>query len=312
MSDTRLNIRSYLSCKVHHFCTHVVQPVVVIAGPTASGKSALALHLAETLQGVIINADSQQLYQGLDLLTAKPSLEDLAICPHQLYGTFPNVAPGLNAASWRAYACQQIDQAHGMGQIPFVVGGTGFYLKALIEGLSGMPFIPRDPSFNDKDMYQRLCLVDPELGQRLHPSDRQRIQRALEVFKVTGRPLSFWQKQPRQSCLSYQFFTIMLLPSLDVLTKRIGKRFTILLQQGLLQEVAQYQGGSKESLSLVPLSQAIGLKVLQQFQKGELSWSQAQELFIQQTRQYAKRQRTWFKGQLKSDEILQFPYPLEF
>lgn len=279
------------------FFDRAPKPVVLIAGPTACGKSDLAVVLAKKFKGSIINADSQQLYKGLDLLTAKPTSQEQFQCPHFLYSDFLNESPGVNAIQWCNKAREIIDREHENSKIPFVTGGTGFYLKALKTGL---PFIPQVPFMtwadrSTRELHQELASIDPIISQKIHFNDRQRIERALRVWQGTGKPLSFWQEEkPMQS--DYSFFSIGLLPKKTFLCEKIQQRFVNLCQKGLLEEVRTYCAASN-----APLSNALGLKILQAFQAGAYGWQRCEDLFLIQTWQYAKRQLVWFKGQMTFD-----------
>lgn len=272
-------------------------PVVCIAGATASGKSALASRIAQAYRGIIINGDSRQVYQGLPLLTAQPSLEDLAQVPHELYQYIPNVTPGINVTTWARNACERIVKAHAQGQLPIVVGGTGFYLKTLEEGLSFIPEVPRmtetvfQEQYGEQSAYTVLQRVDPVCALGIAPENQQRILRALSVYYHTGKPLSHW----------WSFEKIPLLPKVQwinlycdgdkiILKKRIGMRFHALCAQGLLEEVTAFS--TEED---TPLNRSIGLNLLQQYLAGTLSWEETEERFCIETWQYAKAQRTWFK-----------------
>jgi tRNA dimethylallyltransferase len=275
--------------------------VIVIGGPTASGKSAFALDLAAALSQFypveIINADSQQLYEGLPLLTAKPSAEDMGLYPHHLYSAYPNQPPSINAMGWHEQACKHIDQAHAHQRCPLIVGGTGFYLRVLEKGLSLMPQVPwTDLShLSLVSLREQLTKADPILCQKLHPHDRQRMERALRIYENTGKPLSFWQEKQAFSS-PYVFFNILKWVDKETLTAKMKRRFLQLCDLGLLEEV--------ETFTLepgTPLAKSIGFQHLKDFVNGVTSWEKAQELFFISTLQYAKRQKTWFQSQFEAD-----------
>ena len=235
---------------------------ILIAGATASGKSALALALAEKFNGCIINADSMQVYDTLNVLTARPPKEDLRRAPHRLYGHVPVAAP-YSVGQWQAEALATIDEAQEKGQRPILVGGTGLYFKSLIEGLADIPDIPDNVRDGlrarlDSDglaaLYAELQSVDGVLAERLPPTDTQRILRGLEVFEATGEPLSQWQKQVQKPPLT-DYCGILLMPDRDWLYARCNARYEVMLAAGAQQEVEELW-----ALNLPP--DANGLKAL--------------------------------------------------
>jgi tRNA dimethylallyltransferase len=275
--------------------------VVVIGGPTASGKSALAYQLAQEKNGVILNGDSLQIYAGLEILTDQPSLEVQRTIPHRLYGFLDPTQP-YSAGMWLSHVLKEIEESHQFGRVPIVVGGTGFYLKALLEGIPPIPSI--DPQVRQyletrdcatqEILYHELQVRDHTLSARIHPHDRQRTLRGLEVFYGTGKPLSEWQKE-KPNPLPYEFETILLMPKKEELHPRIASRIDAMLARGVLEEVSAI-------LSLPPsptAMKAIGLREFGAFLKGECSLEQAKEQTFIHTCQYAKRQRTWFRHQFK-------------
>lgn len=275
----------------------VLDKVFVIAGSTASGKSALAKKIALENHGVILNGDSLQVYRGLEILTDQPSLSDQKEILHRLYG-FLDPRENCTVGIWLQLVLSEIEKALRLKQTPVVVGGTGLYLKALIEGLTFCP--PIDPSLRKnleskkENLYADLQEKDPVLAGRIKPKDHQRILRALEVFYGTGKPLSFWQSQ-KPTPPPYNFEKILLMPSKDEVEKRIQIRVDEMFQKGVIQEATQV-------LALSPSSSAmktIGLRELKGFLEGEYTLEQAKELMVLHTKQYAKRQRTWFRHQFK-------------
>lgn len=268
--------------------------VILIGGPTASGKSAYAYKFAQAHNGVILNADSLQVYRGLEILTAQPSFENQRTIPHRLYGIL-DPSESCSAGRWLSLVIPEIQAAHERGQLPIVVGGTGLYLKALLEGLAALP--PIDPEirkgFQNRDnLYADLEAVDPNLAHRLNPHDQQRIIRGLEVFYGTGKPLSFWQSQ-KPTPLSYDFEKVLFMAPKEDLNARLEARLDHMLKRGVLKEISHVL-----SLPLsVTASKAIGLKELGQFLEGRCSLEEAKMLTLFHTRQYAKRQRTWFRHQ---------------
>ncbi|MDB2536773.1 tRNA (adenosine(37)-N6)-dimethylallyltransferase MiaA, partial [Alphaproteobacteria bacterium] len=217
---------------------------ILIAGATASGKSALAVALAEQLNGRIINADSMQVYDTLDVLTARPPRADLRRAPHVLYGHVPVAAP-YSVGQWQAAALAEIEAAQGAGQRPIIVGGTGLYFKSLTQGLADIPDIPEAMRAGlrarlEKDglaaLYGELQRVDSVLAERLPPTDTQRILRGLEVFEATGQKLSDWQAQPQDAPLS-DYLGLLLMPEREWLYARCNRRFEAVLDAGALSEV---------------------------------------------------------------------------
>ncbi len=268
--------------------------VIVVGGPTASGKSAYAQKLAHSHNGIILNADSLQVYRGLEILTAQPSVQEQQAIPHRLYGLL-DPSESCSAGRWLSLVLPEIQKAHAQGYLPIVVGGTGLYLKALLDGLLVLP--PLDPEIrknvqNRSNLYEDLVAVDPALAQRLNPHDRQRIIRGLEVFYGTGKPLSFWQSQ-KPTPPPYEFEKILFGVPKEELNTRLEKRLDHMLEQGVLEEVSSLM----EHPVSVTAEKAIGFKEFRQFLEGHSFLEEAKKLTLLHTRQYAKRQRTWFRHQ---------------
>lgn len=278
--------------------------VVIIAGPTASGKSALALDLAEALGGTIINADSMQVYRDLPILTAQPDSADLDRVPHRLYG-FLELDDACDAQRWAALAAQEIAAVLASGGVPILVGGTGLYLRALTTGFSPFPEIPADIRDQARALvaekgavavHALLAEQDPLSAARIKPTDRQRITRAWEVLAMTGSPLSWWQAQPPVPATPHRFFNLVLNPDRATLYQAVDGRFRAMLARGALAEVeaAEKQpgkaiAGGRKALGYPELAGVIGgLNEL------EIAIAAAQ----QATRRYAKRQLTWFRRQV--------------
>lgn len=278
---------------------------VLIAGPTASGKSALALALAERTGGVIINADSMQVYDGLRVITARPPDADLARAPHRLYGHV-DPAADYSVGRWLADMAGTLAQARAEARLPIVIGGTGLYFRALIQGLAPIPDIPesvrtavRDAAEGDATviLHARLATRDPETAVRLQPRDRQRILRALEVFAATGRPLSHWQRDPQSGLLDPGACVKLVLEmDREMLNARIGSRFEAMMADGALAEVAHL--ASRALPADRPLLKAQGVPALLRHLHGELSLAQAVAEGQSESRRYAKRQVTWFRHQM--------------
>ena len=277
--------------------------VAILYGPTASGKSDLAVALAERLNGVIINADSLQVYAELEILTARPDAAAMARAPHRLFGVL-RAAQACSAAWWRDAALDEIAAAHAAGKHPILVGGTGLYLRTLIEGLSPVPTADETARAKATALYNEiggeafraaLAERDPVIAARLKSGDRQRLIRAWEVVETTGTPLSAWQALPKQPGHNLDFSLIGLMPPRDRLYARIDARFDAMLKRGALDEAARF-----EALGLsptLPANKALGLPELRRHLKGELGLDEATLLAQQMSRNYAKRQVTWFRHQ---------------
>ncbi|MBS9479128.1 tRNA (adenosine(37)-N6)-dimethylallyltransferase MiaA [Ancylobacter sp. VKM B-3255] len=278
---------------------------VLIAGPTASGKSALALELAERVGGVVINADSMQVYRDLRVLSARPSVEEEARAPHRLYGHVDGAAD-YSVAHWLEDARAVLAQARADGLLPIVIGGTGLYFKALTQGLAPMPEIPaevraRVRALEDEapELHARLMAVDPETAARLRPSDTQRLMRALEVFEATGRPLAHWQAEPAPPPVlpAGEALKIFLATDRTALRARIAERFHGMMAQGALEEArALLARGLPEDRTIL---KAHGVPWFARHLAGEIDLDEAIEGGILDTRRYAKRQDTWFRHQLE-------------
>ncbi len=276
--------------------------VHVIAGPTASGKSALSLKMAREKNGVIINADSLQLYRDLPILTARPTTSDMAEIPHKLYG-FLNPEDRYTAPAWKDAAIAEIRACFANNQTPILVGGTGFYLKTLMEGLSPLPEIPEEirqeivdevDRVSPQEIHARLQQRDPEMAQRLNPNDTYRLTRAYEVLEYTGKSLAEWQALPKSDPPSDMVFHLhIVIPEREILHKRCDSRFLTMLDQGALTEVAQLNCAED-----APVTRALGYKALKSHQRGEVTLETAIALAQAETRQYAKRQVTWFRNQI--------------
>lgn len=279
--------------------------VIVVTGPTASGKSALALALAEARGGTVINADAMQTYDAFPILTAQPTAEERARAPHALYGVLP-LSETLSAARWRDLASAEIERS----RFPILCGGSGLYLRALMQGISAIPAVP--PAVRDvanaeweamgADAFRaRLAGHDPAIVARLKPGDRQRHVRAWEVVQATGRPLSQWQEDKGQPA-PWRFATILLAPDRAWLRARIETRFDAMLAGGVLAEVRGVFDRRPDPRW--PGLKAHGAPELFAHFRGDLGLDEARQIAIDHTRQYAKRQMTWFRHQLSPDLVL--------
>jgi tRNA dimethylallyltransferase len=275
-------------------------PLALIAGPTASGKSALALDLAERIGGVVVNADSAQVYRDLPVLSAAPTAAELERAEHRLYGYLDGAIP-CSAADWAEAAKREIADIQAGGRTPILAGGTGLYLRTLLEGIAPVP--PIDPDVRARvrqasveDNRARLTELDPDAAARLKPGDVARIARALEVVLGTGRTLADWQAS-REGGIgdSVELRPLILLPPRDWLYRRCDERFERMSEGGAVEEVqALLARGLNPNL---PVMRAIGVREIGAFLSGELTREEAIAAGQQATRRYAKRQYTWFAHQ---------------
>jgi tRNA dimethylallyltransferase len=282
-----------------------VRPVLLIGGPTASGKSGLALALARRLDGTVINADSMQLYAELRVLTARPGPAEEAEAPHRLYGVVP-AAEAMSAARWRALALAEIAAAHAAGRLPILVGGTGLYFAALTRGLADIPPVEaavrqaareRHARLGGPAFHAELAARDPDSGARLQPGDTQRLLRAWEVLEATGRPLSHWQGAGRIGPPpELAFLSLVVDPPRPLLYAACDCRFAQMLRQGALDEVRALAALGLDAG--LPAMKALGVPELRDHLSGRLGLAEATERVQQMTRNYAKRQVTWFRHQM--------------
>lgn len=279
--------------------------VILIGGPTASGKTGLSVGLAKKINGVIINADSMQVYKELHILTARPNDDEMRGVEHHLFG-HQSIATHYSVATWRAQALKAIETAHSNNQIPILVGGTGLYFKAMVEGLSPIPEISMSTREAICDLYdeigaqafhEKLRTIDPAMAERLPPTDRQRCIRAIEVYKDTGKTLSHWHEQPRVKPPAHLIFKgFILQPDRQMLYDRIDHRFDMMIDQGALEEVKAIHALDLDPL--LPSLKAVGLPPLRAYLNGEISQEAAIEQAKLESRRYAKRQFTWFRNQM--------------
>ncbi len=289
------------------------QTIYVIGGPTASGKSALALDLAADKNGVIVNADSLQIYDALPTLTAHPSAAEQASIPHELYGA---LHPGevCSAGNWRELVLPLIERLLAEEKTPIVVGGSGLYLKALMEGFSPIPDIPdevrqatvaKQQELGNPAFHAALKERDSVMAARFHPFHTARLIRAWEVLEATGKSLAEWQKIPLEGAPEHwQFDVTLVMPEREVLRERCDRRFDLMLEAGALDEVkalaAMIEGGAVPDN--VPITKALGFRQLQAHLAGDLSLEEAAAQSKAKTRQFAKQQVTWFRHQIKKEK----------
>jgi tRNA dimethylallyltransferase len=288
-------------------------PLIVIAGPTASGKSALALAFAEQTGGVIVNADSAQIYRDLPILSAAPTTDEQARAEHRLYRVQDGALP-CSAAEWAALARAEIADLHAAGRTPILVGGTGLYLRTLLDGIAPVPAI--DPVVRERvraaaaqENRAKLQTLDPAASARLKPADTARINRALEVILSTGRTLGEWQQQREGGIAdSIDLSALILLPPRKWLYARCDERFARMIDEGAVSEVEALL--ARRLNPNLPVMRAIGLSELSAYLLGQRSLDEAIAAGRQATRRYAKRQYTWFAHQPPA-EWQRFKQPLD-
>jgi len=282
------------------------RPPILIAGPTASGKSALALRLAELLGGTIVNADSMQVYRDLRIITARPTPEEEARAPHRLYGHV-DAAENYSTGQWCRDMAAVLAEASAQERTVIVVGGTGLYFKALTSGLAAVPPIPADIRADVRGRLQRdgvaplyaeLVEKDPATAHRLMPLDRARISRALEVFLATGRSLSDWHREAMPPLVDPEaVIKVFITCERAELVRRIETRFSAMLAAGALDEVRRL--AERKLDPALPAMKAHGVPWLIRHLHGDITLEEAAAGSIMDTRRYAKRQLTWFRNQMK-------------
>lgn len=286
------------------------KPVIIVAGPTASGKSALAIVLAEEIGGTVINADSMQIYREMSILTARPTKLQEARVPHLLFGAL-SVAEACSAGRWRRMAEEAIAEAEAAGRVPILVGGTGLYFTALLEGLAEIPNIPEDirrlvrashAEIGQVRFRAALAEIDPKTVAKLDPNEPQRHIRAMEVFRATGRPLSSWLADQPVSSWKRPTLVQLVLPKRETLLATCDARFDAMMAAGALAEAERMMDMNLDPL--LPATRALGLGALQAHLRGEITLAQAVEVGKRATRQYAKRQMTWFRHQIVPSNVV--------
>lgn len=282
--------------------------IIVIAGPTASGKSALAMALAEELDGVVINADSMQVYRDIPILAAAPSAEDTARAPHRLYGIYDASYHG-NVVDWLNLCKQEIETARTQNKTPIIVGGTGLYIESLTKGVTPIPETPVEIRNQVEEMlqnsgleslYQKLQQIDAETAARLSENDTTRIRRAMEIWLHTGKNLSYWHSLPLKTVFSPEEFTLAYINvPREILDARGRTRFDAMMKAGALEEAEKLV--SRNLPDSLPAMRALGVQELKAYIQGRCPLSEAIENAKLHTRQYAKRQCTWFNNRYKPD-----------
>lgn len=284
---------------------------VLIAGPTASGKSALALKLARDYGGAVINADAMQVYRELRVLSARPSAAEEVMAPHYLYG-FASAFEPFSVGRWLEAAQAALAEVRAQGLLPIFAGGTGLYFAALLNGLSPIPEIHASirvearqklAELGNERFHIELSARDPVMGARLNPGDSQRLVRAWEVIEATGQSLAEWQALKGEPVLKGDLARFVLKPNRDWLVARIARRLRAMIDEGALDEVRVLRdGGIGDDL---PAARALGVPQLMAHLDGRLSLDQAVEQAIVETRQYAKRQMTWFRHQMPDWSVVE-------
>ncbi|MCM8556687.1 tRNA (adenosine(37)-N6)-dimethylallyltransferase MiaA [Sphingomicrobium sediminis] len=275
-------------------------PLALIAGPTASGKSELALRLAEKVGGMVINADSAQIYRDLSIVAASPDADEKARAPHRLYGVRDGAEP-CSAADWATLAKEAIAEAREDGLTPILVGGTGLYLRTLLDGIAPVPDIESDireaiRATDTATNYAALRNEDSAAAERLNAGDTTRIARALEVVRSTGKPLSYWQARKEGGIGDQvELHVIILTPPRDWLAERCDRRFVKMVDEGALDEVQTLLDRKLDPA--LPVMRAIGVPELAAYLSGDTSLDEAIAAGQLSTRQYMKRQYTWFRNQ---------------
>ena len=276
------------------------KPLLVIAGPTASGKSALAIFLAGVFNGEVISADSMQVYEGMDIGTARPSKEELAMAPHHMFSI---ISPGepFSVGEYVRLVRPLIDRMHKHGKLPIIAGGTGLYIRAVVDGLCEAPradreirrkLLKEEEDHGKGYLYKRLCEVDPVSAGRIESNDTVRILRALEVYEISGMPISEIQSAHGFLEGQYDYFMIGLTMDRKELYKGIEGRVDRMIEMGLESEVKGLMGKGYESFLLM---NGLGYKQIAGYIKGWYSLDEAVNLLKRDTRRYAKRQLTWFR-----------------
>ncbi len=269
------------------------QKIHIVVGPTASGKSSLAFQMGKKLSGQIVNADAFQVYSGLRVLTARPTIQDENEIPHYLYGYADNDFQE-NVQGWLNKACEILPSLSN----PIVVGGTGMYVNALINGINEMPDIPNEirQSVRQMDINEVRSLLK---GQSVFP-DPQRQRRALEVFLTTGRTIEYFQKQPPKKIIDADFYVVLVQPSRQKVYDRIEKRLDIMFKQGVVDEVENLL----KTKACGGVLKAIGVKEITQYLRNNISIDEVKNQILLSTKHYAKRQMTWFRYQISADLVI--------
>ena len=295
--------------------TPIAQNVLIVAGPTASGKSALALDMADAFDGVVINADSMQVYKELRVLSARPDNDEIARAPHRLYGVLSG-AEACSAGKWREMAMAEIADCHAKGKLPIITGGTGMYLNALTAGIAPIPDVPTRiresvmaelAEIGHAAFFEKFKRNDPETAAKLDGNNTQRMIRAAEVFAHTGRGLASWHTEPVITPPENMVFKkLCYMPPRDILYDRCNRRFDLMIEKGAIDEVRDLMALNLPETA--PVMKAVGVRELSAYLLGTTDLETARELSQRETRRYAKRQLTWFRHQMTDKEIIDAQY----
>ena len=291
-------------------------PVLVIAGPTASGKSALAAEAAQALNGVVLNCDSMQIYKDIPIIAAAPTEAEKKMAEHRLFEIYDCDKRG-NVVDWLNLCAAEIHKLWAENRLPVVVGGTGFYAEALLKGVTPIPETPLEireqlqaqmRQYGLEKLYADLQQKDAKIAAKLNPNDKTRIIRALEVIEATGQKLSEWYKKPLiQKLPEANFITVKIMPALEMIAERCCLRLDRMVNElGVLAEIEKLlnKGVDKN----MPAMKALGVPELSLFIKGQMPLEEALNLAKLHTRQYAKRQRTWLKNKMPADIVFENVY----
>lgn len=285
---------------------------ITIFGPTASGKTSLGINIAQQLNGIIINADSRQIYQEMPIITAMPSKEEFASATHLLFDFLKPGEP-FSVDEYILKAKKECKAIFQNNKLPIFVGGTGFYLKVLMEGLSPIPAIPHEiineltqkaQEHGTSSLHKQLESIDPTIAAKLEPEDSHRVIRAISVYMHTNNTLTSYQNLPLEPPMpDVSFIKVAIIPKREILYKRIHDRFDIMLKEGVVEEAQHlYEKGyifNNQALT------SLGLKELFSYIEGQTSLDEACDKTLQQMRRYAKRQTTWLRNQYKADILLE-------
>lgn len=291
-----------------------VPSVIVVAGPTAVGKSRLAVEIARAMDGIVINADSQQQYRDLPILSARPTLCDMTGIQHKLFGDL-GPKDTSSAVEWADKAAREISDTVNRGKIPIVVGGTGLYLRALMEGLVDIPPVPREvraaavailDDIGHAAFYERLKKRDPVIAQRISPSDTHRMIRAWEVAEATEMPLSNWQATPASPPVKAKYHSVVIMPQREVLYQACDDRFLEMVGKGAVEELRVFL--ESEGALDMPIMKMLGARELASHLSGEMSLNDAMAAAQTATRHFAKRQVTWFKNNFSTNCMIKMKY----